>query len=375
MAHLVPFVEVSRQKYRRQVYQEGKDISVTYTEPQVERIVEDRLERELEAGIQTIQYQLLTLMTTNGQTPFVSMYIDMNEVPESQKPDMARLIQVVLNQRIKGVQNEKGIWITPAFPKLLYVLDEYNVHEDSPYFYLTELAAKCTAKRMVPDYISAKVMRELKHGDVYPCMGCVDGQSQIDYQYQGETYQESFEDAWNRLAKTHEILLQPNGVDHYMKTEDVEIYDNALGKYVNQYGMIQNRQSEWIHVELSFGKTIDVTIDHPFEVQGKGVILAQDVQIGDRMIVNEHTEENATSFVVFDSVAKLTRYTDVKYSYDVTTESEHFMVNGIWSHNCRSFLTPDRFTTTKGNLANDLTFDGSHKYYGRFNQGRHYAPY
>lgn len=172
LAALVPFVGVTRKKFRKQVRKEGKLIGITYTEEQINAIAEERLKSEIKSGIQTIQYQLLTLMTTNGQTPFVSMYMDINEVPEDQKADMAMLIEEVLNQRIKGIQNEKGIWITPAFPKLLYVLDENNIREGAPFFYLTQLAAKCSAKRLVPDYISAKVMRELKGGDTYPCMGC-----------------------------------------------------------------------------------------------------------------------------------------------------------------------------------------------------------
>lgn len=172
LAALVPFVGVTRKKFRKQVRKEGKLIGITYTEEQINAIAEERLKSEIKSGIQTIQYQLLTLMTTNGQTPFVSMYMDMNEVSDEQKADMAMLIEEVLHQRIKGIQNEKGIWVTPAFPKLLYVLDEHNVKEDAPYFYLTKLAAECSAKRLVPDYISAKIMRQLKDGDTYPCMGC-----------------------------------------------------------------------------------------------------------------------------------------------------------------------------------------------------------
>jgi len=139
----------------------------------ISKITESRLKEEIRSGIQTIQYQLITLMTCNGQAPFVTMFMYLDEVEEGQtRDDLAAIIEEVLNQRMQGVKNEKGVWITPAFPKLIYVLDEDNITEDSPYWYLTELAARCTAKRMVPDYISAKVMRELKQGDVYTCMGC-----------------------------------------------------------------------------------------------------------------------------------------------------------------------------------------------------------
>lgn len=142
-------------------------------EATINKKVEFRLKDEIRRGIQTIQYQILTLMTTNGQAPFVTMFLWLDEVEDGQaRDDMAMLIEEVLNQRIQGVKNEKGVYITPAFPKIIYLLDEDNIHEDSKYYYLTELAAKCTAKRMVPDYISGKVMRELKEGDIYPCMGC-----------------------------------------------------------------------------------------------------------------------------------------------------------------------------------------------------------
>ncbi len=173
LSHLAPFVDVSREKIRRAVIEErealGEDMDLNI----ISRIVEHRLRKEVQSGIQTIQYQLITLMTCNGQAPFVTMFMYLDEVPEGKtRDDLAMLIEEVLLQRMQGVKNEKGVWITPAFPKLVYVLDEDNVTEDSRYWHLTELAAKCTAKRMVPDYISAKVMRSLKKGDVYPCMGC-----------------------------------------------------------------------------------------------------------------------------------------------------------------------------------------------------------
>ena len=173
LSHLAPFVDVSRKKLRAQVIEERKDCGESLDDAIIDKITEKRLLNEVKSGIQTIQYQLITLMTCNGQAPFVTMFMYLDEVPEGQtRDDLALIIEEVLNQRIKGVKNEKGIWITPAFPKLIYVLDEDNITTDSKYWYLTELAAKCTAKRMVPDYISAKVMRELKNGDVYPCMGC-----------------------------------------------------------------------------------------------------------------------------------------------------------------------------------------------------------
>lgn len=173
LAHLAPFVDISRKKIRKNVIEERKECGESMDEAIIDKVTERRLREEVKSGIQTIQYQLITLMTCNGQAPFVTVFMYLDEVPEGQtRKDLAMIIEEVMVQRMQGVKNEKGVWITPAFPKLIYVLDEDNISEDAPYWYLTELAAKCTAKRMVPDYISAKIMKELKQGDVYPCMGC-----------------------------------------------------------------------------------------------------------------------------------------------------------------------------------------------------------
>ncbi len=181
LTHLAPFVEVSRQKIRRQVLDEVNTLGLETSSEKINEVVEARLRDEIRRGVQTIQYQVVTLMTTNGQAPFVTVFMYLNEArtPE-EKRDLAMIIEEVLRQRYEGVKNEAGVWITPAFPKLIYVLEEDNITEDAPYFYLTQLAAKCTAKRMVPDYISEKKMRELKlskgetegNGDCYTCMGC-----------------------------------------------------------------------------------------------------------------------------------------------------------------------------------------------------------
>ena len=173
LAHLAPFVDISRQKIRKNVIEERKECGEAMDEEIIAKVTERRLRDEVRSGIQTIQYQLITLMTCNGQAPFVTVFMYLDEVEDGQiREDLAMIIEEVMVQRMQGVKNEKGVWITPAFPKLIYVLDEDNITEDSKYWYLTELAAKCTAKRMVPDYISAKIMKELKQGDVYPCMGC-----------------------------------------------------------------------------------------------------------------------------------------------------------------------------------------------------------
>ena len=187
LTHLAPFVEVSRQKFRKNVIAEldeaieAGDIEMTKDSERykryVNRIVESRVREEIKRGVQMIQYQVITLMTTNGQAPFVTVYMYLNETKDEQtKADLALIIEEVLKQRYQGVKNEKGVWITPAFPKLIYVLEEDNIHEDSKYWYLTKIAAKCSARRLVPDYISEKKMLELKidklgNGNVYPCMG------------------------------------------------------------------------------------------------------------------------------------------------------------------------------------------------------------
>ena len=178
LSHLAPFVQVSREKFRQQVRKEFEAVGLELDEEKINKVAELRVKEEINRGVQMIQYQVITLMTTNGQAPFITVFMYLDEVPEGQtRTDLAAIIEEMLHQRIQGVKNEKGVYITPAFPKLIYVLEEDNIHEDSKYWYLTELAAKCTAKRMVPDYISEKKMKELKvdkngEGHCYTCMGC-----------------------------------------------------------------------------------------------------------------------------------------------------------------------------------------------------------
>ena len=173
LAHLAPFVQISREKIRGEVLREAEEFGGDVTEEKISRIVERRLREEIKRGVQTIQYQVVTLMTTNGQAPFITVFMYLNEAKsEQEKKDLAIIIEETLLQRYEGVKNEKGVWVTPAFPKLIYVLQEDNVEPGSPYYYLTELAAKCTARRLVPDYISEKKMKELKEGNCFPVMGC-----------------------------------------------------------------------------------------------------------------------------------------------------------------------------------------------------------
>ena len=178
LTHLAPFVDISRKKIRKRTEEEFKKLNITVSEEQLNEIVEDKVRREINKGVQTIQYQVVTLMTTNGQAPFITVFMYLGEAKsEQEKKDLAMIIEETLTQRILGVKNQQGVYVTPAFPKLIYVLEEQNIHKDSPYYYLTELAAQCTSKRMVPDYISEKKMKELKvdkngEGHCYTCMGC-----------------------------------------------------------------------------------------------------------------------------------------------------------------------------------------------------------
>ena len=276
LSHLAPFVDVSRQKIRKAVIDELKEIGADATDEIVKKLTEERLLKEVSAGVQTIQYQIITLMTTNGQAPFVTVFMYLDEVPEGQtRDDLALIIEEMLKQRIKGVKNEKGVYITPAFPKLIYCLDEDNIHDDSKYYYLTKLAAECTAKRMVPDYISAKIMKELK-GEVYPCMGCVDGKEVITYKLNNTVYSESFERMWDRLAKYYQVELQQNNHDFVMKTPGVQIYDQKKG-FVDNYGVIKNHNSDWLRITFSNGRVITCTPDHPFETTDGRVVYAKDL--------------------------------------------------------------------------------------------------
>ena len=366
LAHLAPFVDISRKKFRQQVRKEFDLAGIEVTDDKVNEIAEMRVKEEINRGVQMIQYQVITLMTTNGQAPFVTVFMYLDEAPEGQeREDLASIIEEMFRQRIKGVKNEKGVFVTPAFPKLIYVLDEDNAYEGSKYFYLTRLAAECTAKRLVPDYISAKVMRENKGGDVYPCMGCVDGKSEIQVTFDDVHAVGTFENIWKHLEIRYPVKSNQEG--HYMDTrgENVSIYDGAVKGYVDVYGFIRKRQKDWVKVDFDCGRYIDATIDHPFELTNGKVTLAGDLSVGDEMFVTGIMGDLHTTKVI-----GLYPYQEDKYSYDVTTASEHFTVNGIYSHNCRSFLTPDRFSEIKGNISKAKNFkEGKHKYYGRFNQG------
>lgn len=240
----------------------------------------EQLNKEIEDSVQTFNYQINSMSSTNGQAPFCSVFMYLNETDEY-KDELALLIKEFLVQRIKGLKNEKGVYVTQAFPKLLYVLEEDNIREDSKYWYLTELSAKCSAKRLVPDYISEKVMRRLKinkfgYGDVYGPMGCVAGNEVITYKFNHSVYIETFEKMWDRLAKAYEVKYQPNNKDLYIDTDGVEIYDQTKG-FVKNLRVIKNHNKKWLKITFSDGRILTCTPDHPFETMDKGVVKAQDL--------------------------------------------------------------------------------------------------
>lgn len=373
LAHLAPFVQISRDKIYNRLKKELTDENINITDEQLKHMAEKELLKEIQAGCQTIQYQLITLHSTNGQAPFITLFMYLDEVDESMRDDLALIIKTMLEQRMLGVKDASGNYVTPAFPKLIYALDEDNIHPDSKYYWLTELAAKCTAKRLVPDYISIKKMKEYKNGDTYPCMGCVDGQEVITYKYHNHIYTESFEKTWYRLSKYFDTKLQPNGKDFVMKTPGVKIYDQMKG-FVANYGIIKNHTSDWLRLTFSNCRTITCTPDHPFETTDGRIVFAKDLTENDKIANNTSVNYNVSQSVRNKDtihIKNVESFTKNDFSYDVTTESEHFTVSGIYSHNCRSFLTPDRFTNAGlGNIANAKNYDPhKHKYYGRFNMG------
>lgn len=294
LSHLAPFVDVSRKKIQKQVEEEFSLVTETYIDEKkvIKNIIEKRLKEEVKKGVQTIQYQVVTLLTTNGQAPFLSVNMYLNEVKDEQtKADLALIIEEVLKQRIQGVKNEQGVWITPAFPKLLYVLEDDNIHDGDKYWYLTKLAAQCTAKRMVPDYISEKKMLEYKidkngNGNCYPCMGCVDGGEVITYKYDNNLYVESFKRMWDRLADYYPVKEQyKDSVNNlYMDVTNVKIYDTEKG-FVNVQRVIRNLSDEWLNVKLSHGRSLICTPDHPFHTNN-GRKRADELTVEDIIQIN-----------------------------------------------------------------------------------------
>lgn len=391
MTHLAPFVEVSRQKIQEELREESELTGIPIHAEAFDKIVENRLRKEIKKGVQTIQYQVVTLMTTNGQAPFVTLFLYLGEARnEREQKDLAIIIEEVLEQRIKGVKNESGVYVTPAFPKLIYVLEENNITPDSEYWYLTELAAKCTAKRMVPDYISAKIMKQLKidkagNGNVYTCMGCLDhdemietdcGKMAIGELIEGvndfydcfdapkikETFDSKFVDDFFvinektclmniegkinliregktivqdiKLLRNTEKICTPRSVVFKIPSGSMKI--KCKGEFVELKNLIFNENvSDWLKISYMIDgckKSTILTTDHPLPVFSGEVKQAKELTDEDKLILCE-------GGIV--EIVSIEPYIQTKRSYDVTTETEYFDLNGdILSHNCRSFLTP-----------------------------------
>ena len=286
LSHLAPFVRLSYEGYIADLI---KDYKAAGKEPDMDLIKAqaDRMTRkEVKSAVQTIQFQENTFSSGNGQTPFVSLFLYVSEEPEYKK-ETALLIEETLNLRYLGMKNAEGVYVTPAFPKLLYCLDEDNVPEDSEYRYLTDLAVKCAPKRLNPDFISAKIMKRNYEGNVFPCMGCVDKEEVITYKVDGQVITEGFGRAWDRLGEKFEVKLQDNMVDEYMDLTGVDIFDSTNKSFVQCHRIIKNSdKQDWVKIRMTGGRSLECTLDHPLAVIGKGRTLVKDIRIGDQI---EHT--------------------------------------------------------------------------------------
>lgn len=358
LAHLAPFVDVSRKKIINNIKEELEISGATLTEEQIKEIAEERLKREIKSGIQTIQYQIVTLMTTNGQAPFITESMYLNEAKnEQEKHDLAMIIEETLRQRYKGTKNKQGVYVTPTFPKLIYVLQDDNIHEGDEYYYLTIMAAQCTAKRMVPDYISEKKMKELKEGTVVIPMGAVFGKEIIAYKLNNQLFVESFERAWDRLVSIYggSMIKLIGAKSEFIVPENMLIFDSSSNGFVKVKKFIRNDDyNRWNRVKFN-GRVLTLTSDHPLPTQ-RGRIAVEDLKPGDTVPASKYEKESDFSKeYAVESVEFLGNIGE--YEYDVETESDRFDVSGINSHNCRSMLSPWKDE------------NGDYKYWGRFNMG------
>ena len=309
--HLVPFVDISRQKFMKEARASFDNICKVFPiikflynkigvfHDKIDKIISDIVEKntkiDINRGIQTIQYQIVTLMTTNGQAPFCSLFMYLNEATdENLRRDYAYVIEEILKQRIQGIKNIDGDWVPAEFPKLLYVLQDNNIEPDHPYFYLTKLAAECTASRMVPDYMSEKKLKELKDGQVYGTMGCALGDEVIVYKLNSWIYVESFEKLWKRLAANKGLKVRPqfnqegnpNLIIDTTKRVDLEIYDTNKKDFVKVFSVNRNISKNFMKVKFSNGRFVTVTDDHPFTTCKQDVVLCKNLKPGDEILVN-----------------------------------------------------------------------------------------
>lgn len=280
LSHLSPFVERSRLKYI-QMFDSIRPRNKREADKK-QKLIDKFLNKEIEDSIQTFQYQLNSLTTTNGQSPFITVACNTNDIDDEYPEYTAKLIEELLKQRIKGMEGINGNNINPSFPKIVYVLAENNVTENSKYYYLTKLAAECTAKRMVPDYVSEKISKELKEGRTIVPMGCVDKNEVIAYKYNDELFVDSFERTWNRFKNMFDVKIQPNGIDEYIDLNNVQIYDND--KFVSCKRIIRNTDKHnWLRLKTSNGRLLTCTEDHPLPIKDKGRTKAIDVKINDKI--------------------------------------------------------------------------------------------
>lgn len=317
------------------------------------------------------------------QSPFVTLFLHIDDEDEYEE-EAADIIEEILKQRLEGIKNEKGVYVTPTFPKLIYVLDENNNLTGGKYDYITKLAAKCSAKRMYPDYISAKKMREIYEGQVFSCMGCVDGTSEVSFSYNrfknplhdipDTIHSCSIEEMWDKMSSIFEVKDQVEGIhdNQYIDTPGVKIFDLKDG-FVDNLRIIRNTSYDWRIIEFENGTVLKCTDDHPFETENRGVVQAKDLTGEDIIAFNPNIPQQFEYKIPGQDryrsgkfgttrIKSITSYHKKDYSYDVTTSSEHFEVNGLYSHNCRSFLSPWKDE------------NGNYKWEGRFNMGKRYMP-
>lgn len=366
------YLAYTREKFRKRIKKTVKtQFGATLSEEEqtqlVDKLVDEELRIELKAGVQCIQYQINTMCTSNGQSPFVTIFMYLRD-DDPYIEENAMIIEEILTQRLEGIENKAGVKSTPTFPKLVYVLSENNCLKGGKYDYITRLAAKCTAKRIYPDYISEKVMKENYDGEVFGCMGCVGGEAKVLWKFNGRTYHTPIKQMWDVLSKYFAVREQWAGSydNLYIDTLDfVKIYDTKKG-FVTNRRIIRNKTHEWMFIRFSNGEYIKSTLDHPYETLNRGVVAAEHITKDDVFLASKLKigKKVPTYKKVKVQPVEIHKFYEDTYSYDVTTDSEHFEVNGIYSHNCRSFLSAWTDPTT-----------GEKKWEGRFNQGRHICLY